>query len=448
MSIIIGNDKKTGSGTKDARRHSDKQKELIKENLPRVITDESIITGNKNKKIKIPIRSLEIPDFRPGVRHKGGRGDGGGEAGFGQGDGKKGDAVGKRPGKGQKPGSAGQEAGRDFIDAEFTVEELIEMMLEDLGLPNIKEKQEAKNILVKAGIKITGVENSGPWVLLNPSKTAKEGIKRFYSYLEIIKDETKKSELDCFAALKKCNGYLDEAMEAIAAPDFSHDEMEVVPFPILLDDDLRFHRLEDKNVSKSSAVVIGILDRSGSMDKEKKYLAKAMLFWQVNLLRKIYGSVEIRFIVHDEEACLTDEENFFKSESKGGTHCYTGLKLAGELIDSTYHTDQYNVYVMYFSDGDDFDSTRARTLEEVRSLVARGVSMIGYGNVLPDDGLYYESHNLFNVFASLLPVDHSYVSGIELLVGKKNFPFLGMKLRARRHIWPALQEFLKQSRSW
>ena len=79
-------------GPKDARRHREKQREAIREKLPEIIAEESIITRAKGKTIKIPIRSIEIPNFRSGYRKKAGEngGDGAsGGVGVGQGAGQR-----------------------------------------------------------------------------------------------------------------------------------------------------------------------------------------------------------------------------------------------------------------------------------------------------------------------------------------------------------------------
>ena len=59
-------------GPKDARRHREKQREAIREKLPEIIAEESIITRAKGKTVKVPIRSIEIPSFRSGRRKRGG----------------------------------------------------------------------------------------------------------------------------------------------------------------------------------------------------------------------------------------------------------------------------------------------------------------------------------------------------------------------------------------
>ena len=94
-------------GKKDARRHREKQREAIRKKLPEIISEESIITRGRGKTIKVPIRSIDIPHFRPGRRNKGEDGGGNqdqGSRGIGQGSGSPGDVIGRGPGKGQQPG--------------------------------------------------------------------------------------------------------------------------------------------------------------------------------------------------------------------------------------------------------------------------------------------------------------------------------------------------------
>lgn len=57
-------------GKKDARRHREKQREAIRARLPEIISEEAIITGRRGKTVKVPIRSIDIPHFRPGSRKK------------------------------------------------------------------------------------------------------------------------------------------------------------------------------------------------------------------------------------------------------------------------------------------------------------------------------------------------------------------------------------------
>ncbi|MBI2108941.1 MAG: DUF444 family protein [Parcubacteria group bacterium] len=155
-------------GKGDARRHRDKQREAIKKNLPEILSEESIITGRPGKIIKVPIKSLDIPHFKHG------RGKDENDAGVGQGKGKPGDVIGRRPGKGTKPGGPGTEPGVDYLEAEFTIEELTELFLEDMGLPRL-EKKNVREIEVELGFKVRGTQRTGPHVLLNRKKNSARG---------------------------------------------------------------------------------------------------------------------------------------------------------------------------------------------------------------------------------------------------------------------------------
>ena len=57
-------------GKKDARRHREKQREAIRKQLPEIISEESIITRGRGKTVRVPIRSINIPHFRPGSCQK------------------------------------------------------------------------------------------------------------------------------------------------------------------------------------------------------------------------------------------------------------------------------------------------------------------------------------------------------------------------------------------
>ena len=120
---------------RDRARHNDKIKEVIKENLGDIISQQDIITADRGKIVKVPVRGLELPRIRfdPYDRERVGQGAGGT---------KPGDVIGRAPSQdGQGVGKqAGQDPGVDYYEAEFTLDELAQMVFEDLHLPNLEEK--------------------------------------------------------------------------------------------------------------------------------------------------------------------------------------------------------------------------------------------------------------------------------------------------------------------
>ena len=437
MPIII-TDSFGSKGKKDAKRHRDKQREAIKERLPEIISEESLITQRKGKTVKIPIKSIQIPSFRPKRDNSSG--------GIGQGKGRPGDIIGQRPGDTYEPGQAGQEPGEDYIETEIEIEELIELILEDLGLPRLEEK-EAKDLIVSLGYKIKGTTTAGPFVLLDRRKTVQEGIRRFWAYLKALQNESGSDDLTCYKALKKASGSLEGALAILKSGlVLDIEALEIEPFPIIFNEDMRFKKIEEDVQKQSSAVIIAMMDVSGSMDDMKKYLSRSMLLWLTEFLKKIYDEVTIRFIVHHTVAKNVDEDLFFHTMESGGTNCYTAYELANNLIDTEYPTHKWNVYIWHFSDGD--DSNPDRTIEEVVKLIDKKVNMIGYGQVMPttERNFFAASTTLWEKFKNYFQLEESVDEDVLLISGNDQLPFLGVTIEDREEILPALKAFLKKDR--
>ncbi|MDT9091470.1 DUF444 family protein, partial [Escherichia coli] len=77
------------------------------------------------------------------------------------------------------------------------------------------------------------------------------------------------------------------------------DEEQRFPFH---QDDLRYRHLETDMREDSNAVVICVMDTSGSMDTMKKYLARSFFFMLYQFIATRYRNVEIVFIGHHTEA--------------------------------------------------------------------------------------------------------------------------------------------------
>src|SRR3989338_5586386 len=437
-------------GPKDAKRHREKQKEVIRKKLPDIIAQEDIITDRKGRKVKVPIRGIIIPDFRPGKRKHDDEDEGdvgsGGASGIGQGSGGVGDIVDRRKAeRNSKDGQqAGDEPGEDYIETEIDIEEIIEMMYEDLGLPNLQEKDHAE-LEVSLGFKIRGTKRSGPQVLLDKNRSSDEAIGRFYAYLEILKAETGRDELTCFSALKETGGDLTAAFELLKDLEFKASAEQVEPFPVFENEDLRFFDLREDMQKESNAVIIIELDVSGSMSTDKKYIARSMAFWLTEFLRKIYDKVEVRFIIYHSTARLVDEYTAFHTVESGGTEAHEAHEQVMHLIESQYPTNRWNVYVFQFSDGWDFSPKKA--VEAVRKLIDKyRINMFGYGEIRVDE-LSQSFSNLYEEFYSNMSLRESFGTGkLEVIAGLQDYPFVGLKITEKTQIWPALQGFLKKGR--
>jgi uncharacterized sporulation protein YeaH/YhbH (DUF444 family) len=192
----------------------------------------------------------------------------------------------------------------------------------------------------------------------------------------------------------------------------------------------------------SNAVVLAMMDVSGSMGTMKKYLARSFFFWLVEFLRHLYSNVQIRFIAHTTEAKLVDEHEFFHKGESGGTFCHSAYDLALSLVETEYNPDRWNIYPFHFSDGEDFEPSR--TVASARKLMQMGVNMLGYGEIQAD---LYTSSRLMATFAKELHVERRRLSGndFEVFFGKdESAPFLGVVLREKSHVYLALKSFLRK----
>lgn len=311
----------------------DKIKEAIRENLPEIIAEESIITTDGKRLVKVPIRSLEEYRFRfdPEQGRRVGQGDG---------DTRPGDVIARRPAAGQGPGQgpgAGDDPGVDYYEAEITVDDLAELIFADLGLPNLRPKAEQE--LPTEAHRYTDIRKKGPFGNLDKRRSIMESMKRT-----------------------------------------AREEGEA-EFKGLIPDDLRFRVWEQEMRRQSSAVVIAMRDASGSMGEFKKYLTRSLFFWMVKFLRTKYQDVEIVFIVHHSEAQEVDEEAFFHLGESGGTRVSSAYELCWNIIQERYHPERWNIYPFHFSDGDNWsDNDNRRCVELVQQTLA-AANLFGYGEI-------------------------------------------------------------------
>ncbi|WP_127580133.1 sporulation protein YhbH [Paenibacillus koleovorans] len=318
-------------GYQDQTRHQQKVREAIKQNLPDLVTEENIITQHNRQIIKVPIRSLDEYRFR--YNHNKSK-----HVGQGDGDSQVGDVLGVDPSSQQGPGKgegAGDQPGEDYYEAEISMEELQAMLFEDLELPHLQEKQ--KENIQDEEIRFNDIRKKGIMSNIDKKRTILENLRRNAN-----------------------NGN----------PGIHH----------ISPDDLRFKTWEEIVVPRSNALIIAMMDTSGSMGSFEKYIARSFFFWMTRFLRTKYEKVEIVFIAHHTEAKEVTEEEFFTKGESGGTICSSAYQKALEIIDRRYPPANFNIYPFHFSDGDNLTSDNERCVKLIGELLARS-NMFGYGEV-------------------------------------------------------------------
>jgi len=338
----------------DRARHRAKVRQSIRDNIADIIAEESIIGQDRGRVIKVPIRGIReyrfvFGDNAPGV-------------GQGDGDTEEGQVVGSVPREGEGTGEkAGDQAGVDYYETEVTLDELVEIMFEDLELPDLERKQlrqiESFRLSKRKGYRQVGIR-----ARLDKYKTVRERARRRV------------------AVRRRGSG--------AGSGRF--------PFH---DDDLVYRHVTTDVRQESNAVVLCLMDTSGSMDTMKKYLARTFFFLLYQFICTKYQNVELVFIAHHTEAREVTEEEFFHKGESGGTFISSAYTRALEIIQDRYHPTLWNVYAFHCSDGDNFDSDNAaalRTAEELTEVC----NLFGYGEIKPRGSRYYES-SMLNIFRRL-----------------------------------------------
>ena len=338
-------------GYDDQQRHQEKVQDAIKKNLPDLVTEESIVMSNGRDVVKIPIRSLDEYKIRYNY-------DKNKHVGQGTGDSKVGDVVARDGSSGQKqkgPGKgqgAGDTAGEDYYEAEVSILELEQAFFKELELPNLKRKEMDENRIEH--IEFNDIRKTGLW------------------------------------------GNIDKKRTMIAA--YKRNAMSGKPsFHPIHKEDLKFRTWNEVLKPESKAVVLAMMDTSGSMGIWEKYMARSFFFWMTRFLRTKYETVDIEFIAHHTEAKVVTEEEFFSKGESGGTICSSVYRKALELIDGKYSPERYNIYPFHFSDGDNLTSDNARCVKLVQELM-KVCNMFGYGEV---NQYNRSSSTLFSVYKNI-----------------------------------------------
>jgi hypothetical protein len=368
----------------DRLRHRQKVRQSIRENIADIVAEESIIGKDGERIVKVPIRGIKEFRFVYGDN----------APGVGQGDGntQPGQVVGKGEGESTGlPDKAGNEPGVDYYETDVTLDELIDIMFEDLELPDLERKR-LRQIASDRMAKRKGYRAAGLRVRLDKRRTVKAKVRR-----------------------RLATRHTSEHFEG---------ERERFPFH---DEDLTYRHMVPDVRNESNAAVICIMDTSGSMDTMKKYLARSFFFLLFQFIRTKYRKVELVFLAHHTEAREVTEDEFFHKGESGGTFISSGYDKALEIIAQRYHPTVWNVYAFHCSDGDNFDSDNPTALRLAKEL-CDVCNLFGYGEVKPLGSRYYES-SMLNIFRR---------------IDAENFQTV--LIERKEDIWPSFKAFLAKDR--
>jgi len=366
-------------GQIDQERHKERVRESIKKNLGSIVSNESIILSDGKRVVKVPIRSLDEYKFRFDYRKKK-------QVGTGDGNSKVGDVIAREGQTGQGPGrgpGAGDQPGQEYFEAEVDIDEIAKLIFEDLHLPYLEEK--SKQAVQSKTTKFTEIRRSGILANLDKRRSILENLKR-------TARETGDARIGRF---KK--------------------------------EDLRYKTWDEQIKYESNAVVLAMMDVSGSMGEFKKYIARSFYFWMVRFLKTKYDHVQIVFISHHTEAKEVTEEQFFTQGESGGTVVSSAYRLALDVIAERYPARDWNIYPFHFSDGDNYYSDNDEAVRLADDLIST-CNLFGYGEIGEEGASSYRrsSGALLSIFKDRL---------------KNQERFVGVRIDDKEDVYPALKEF-------
>jgi uncharacterized sporulation protein YeaH/YhbH (DUF444 family) len=265
----------------------------------------------KNGQVQVPIPKIDIPHIVFGDTGEG----------VGRGPGKEGQVIGKEPGEGEGGGAGQGEGDVQYVNVDM--EEIIRFLKEELKLPDMKPKPTATYEEIK--IKYTDIAKTGPESLRHNRRTMKEALKR-----------------------TSAQGTADNL---IHVPGYADPKKIVIP----INTDRRYRQYREIKIPSSNAVIIFARDWSGSMDQVRCDIVSDMCWWIDCYIRKFYDKVQRVYVGHDTIAKEVSEDHFYRYRMGGGTNCSSALKLISEWWENRFKPQTWNIYLFYFTDGDNWD---------------------------------------------------------------------------------------------
>jgi len=315
----------------------------LRKALKKFIKNGSIFrTRGDGKKIDITIPRIDIPHIVYG----------GNDKGVGRGPGKEGDVIGKK-GKGKGKGK-GNKAGKDPADGitiAVDMEDVFKFLKDDLKLPDLKPKQSQTFDEVK--IKYNDIAKQGPESLRHNRRTMLQAMKRMAGA-----------------------GQLDELHEI---PGYAVPVKMINP----INTDRRYRQYREIKLPSSNAAIFFARDGSGSMGEEKCGIVSDMAWWIDIWIRRFYEKVERVYVWHDTRAKEVDEDTFYNYRYGGGTMCSSSMKLISQQFENRFPPEKWNIYVLYFSDGENWGGDNEKFNNTIKELFPTNVvNFVGITQIL------------------------------------------------------------------
>ncbi|CAM3016838.1 YeaH/YhbH family protein [Moritella viscosa] len=351
---LNGKNKSTVNRQRFMRRYNSQIKKAVSD----AVNNRSIQDITSGESVSIPTRDISEPIFHQG---KGGK-----RTIVHPGNDKfiTGDKI-NRPPPGSGSGSGGGEAsdsgeGNDDFSFQISKDEYLDLLFEDLELPNLQENQ--FNSIVEMKTRRAGYTSHGNPGNISIIKSLQNSLARRTALAGGKKRKVKalQQQVDELRSQGEIEGqFVHELKKEIAEL-----KIRISKVPFIDTFDLRYNNFEQYAVPNSQAVMFCLMDVSGSMDQPTKDMAKRFYILLYLFLTRTYKTIEVVYIRHHTQAKEVDEHEFFYSQETGGTIVSSALKLMDKIVTDKFPVNEWNIYAAQASDGDNWadDSPLCRKL--------------------------------------------------------------------------------------
>lgn len=270
-------------------------------------------------------------------------------------------------GGGSGPGEDGED---DFV-VNISRQEFFDVFFEDCELPDLEQTSQKE--LPEAVNKPAGFQKDGTPGQLSVIRSYRNALGRrraltlddreeleaLEKELEQLYDDLSAGDMNpgpvaaCRTRIKIIEDRIDELKSRIAN------------VPLFEKVDQRFRKTEKVMVKSADAVLIMAMDVSGSMDEERKRLARKFFSMQYAFIKRKYPNTDLVFIWHTDHAEECDEETFFTTRMNGGTIVSPAFELAHKIIKERYDPAQTNIYFSYAGDGDNWENDNRDVISQL-----------------------------------------------------------------------------------
>ena len=334
--------------TVNRQRFIRRYKSQIKKSVSDAINKRGVTDVDTGESISIPKKDMSEPVFHQGSGGVRDRVHPGNDQ-FSPGDRIKRPPQGAGQGSGQGEASDSGEGEDDFVFS-ISKDEYLDLLFEDLELPNLEKTQLDKLVeykTVRSGYCAEGVPSN-----IDIVKSLQGSIARRIAMTSSKRAQLKACEKELEALEADKHDHIKEVKELKLEIERLKAAIAKVPFIDTFD--LRYRNYAKEAVPTSKAVMFCLMDVSGSMDQATKDIAKRFYILLYLFLTRTYKEIDVVYIRHHTQAKEVDEQEFFYSQETGGTIASSALELMVKVMEERYNASDWNIYGAQASDGDNW----------------------------------------------------------------------------------------------